>query len=224
MADRSCVKTAREIAMLKRAARIAKDIYREIEGMVVPGITERQVSAGIDGLIKDKGLGRAFRTIVASGPNAAKPHAAVTDRRIGKRDLVVIDFGVVFRGYRSDMTRTKVIGRVAGRARRLYDSVRKAQEYGITLIRSGAKISDVVSGVHGRLRKDGLGRYIKHSLGHGIGKKIHEAPRLSESNRKAFMRNSVVTVEPGLYVDGYAGVRIEDMVIVKDNGCEVLTR
>lgn len=216
-------KKKEEISRLKKAAKITKDIFGVISKRVKPGVREHEIASEIDGIIKRKGLNRSFRTIVASGPNAAKPHAKVTVRKIGQNDLVVIDFGVVYKGYHSDMTRTVVVGRISPAMRKLYKAVKTAQAMAIKKVRPGLKISDFVSWIYDYMRRKGLGKYIRHGLGHGIGKRIHEPPKLSEKNKKILKKRMVITIEPGLYIKGKGGVRIEDMVSVSKNGAKVLT-
>lgn len=217
------IKTAREIGALRKAAAITKDIYTTIVKDVKPGVRESAIAKDIESIIKRKGLKRSFKTIVASGPNAARPHAQLTTRKIKKNDIVVIDFGVKYKGYHSDMTRSIVIGRVTPKIRRFYRTVKDAQKRAIAKVKPGVKISAFVRDVHDFIRRRGFGKYILHSLGHGVGRKIHESPKLSEKNKGKLKKGMVITIEPGLYINGRCGVRIEDMVLVNDRGCEVLT-
>jgi len=209
---------------LDKAAKITVNIFNTVSKEIKPGVPESKIAKRIEGIIKKKGLKRSFKTIVASGPNAAKPHAKVTDRKIGKTDLVVVDFGVIYKGYHSDLTRTVIVGRISPSMRRLYSTVKRAQKIAIQKVRSGLKISDFVKSVHDHIRKKGFGKYILHSLGHGVGKKIHQAPKLSEKNKGKLNANIVVTIEPGLYVKGKCGVRIEDMIFIGKNTKRVLTK
>lgn len=217
-------KGAREIAYLAKAAKITSGIFRVVTKQVKPGAREIEIARSIDSIIKKKGLKRSFRTIVASGQNAAKPHAKVTGRKIGQKDAVVVDFGVIYRGYHSDMTRTIMVGKANPVMRRFYDTIKTAQKMAIKKIRPGIKISDFVRSVHDYIRKRGLGRYIAHSLGHGIGTRVHEGPKLSEKNKRILKERAVVTIEPGLYMKKIGGARIEDMVLVGKNGVRVLTK
>jgi len=218
------IKTKSEIAKLKKAAAIAIKIYRSVSKEIKPGMAERDAAQKIEHAIREAGLKRSFKTIVASGPNAAMPHARPTDRKIGKRDVVVIDFGVVYRGYRSDLTRTVVFGKMPSRMKKAYSAVAEAQALAIRQARPGAVIADLASAAHGFMRKKGFGDAILHSLGHGVGRKIHEAPKLSEKNRHILRKSMLVTIEPGLYIKGSGGVRIEDMVLITENGSKVLTK
>lgn len=212
------------IKYLTKAAKITKDIFGHIRKEIKPGAKERKIARKIESIIKKKGLRRSFRTIVAGGPNAARPHAKPTDRKIKKNDLVVIDFGVIYRGWHSDMTRTVIVGRPDAKMRKLYKTVETAQKMAIRKARSGLKISDFVSAIYNYIRKRGFGKYLLHGLGHGLGKKIHEPPKLSEKNRKRLKENTVVTIEPGLYIKGRGGVRIEDAVLIAKNSSTMLAR
>lgn len=220
----SIIKYNKEIRLIKRAALITKDIFETISRDLKPGAREKDIAKKIEYIIKKKKLKRSFKTIVASGPNAAKPHAKLTNRIIRDNDIVVVDFGVVYKGYHSDLTRTFIIGRINRKLKKIYNVVKEAQIKAINKVKEGARISDLVKSVHDYIRSKKLKRYILHSLGHGVGLKIHEAPKLSEKNKKVLRSGMVCTIEPGLYIKGIGGVRIEDMVLVKKQGCEVLTR
>jgi len=217
-------KNAKEIKYLAKAAEITLDIYRVVAAQIKPGVREVEIADNIENIIRKRALKRSFQTIVASGPNAARPHAKVTKRKIRPNDTVVIDFGVIYKGYHSDMTRTVMVGKPDSTMRRLYGVVKTAQKMAIRKVKPGAKISDLVRSVHDYMRKAGMGRYIMHSLGHGVGKKIHENPKLSEKNKHSLKKNTVITIEPGLYVKKIGGVRIEDMVLINKKGARVLTR
>lgn len=218
------VKSKKEIKNIRTACKITIKIFNQIKKGVKPGITEKEVAALIDRSRKQKKLKKAFKTIIGSGPNGAHPHAVLTDRAIKNGDTVVIDFGIVYKKYRSDLTRTLIIGKISPLMRRIYKTVEEAQKMGIRNIKPGLAIREYVKEVHDYMRSKGYGKYIRHTLGHGIGIKIHEAPKLGERNKRRLKENMVVTIEPGLYVDGVGGVRIEDTVLIKRNGCEVLTK
>ncbi|NQU95823.1 MAG: M24 family metallopeptidase [Candidatus Omnitrophica bacterium] len=214
----------KEINYLRKAARITRGIFAVISERIKYGASEREIACDIEAIIKRKGLKRSFKTIVASGPNAAKPHAKITDRKIAKNDVVVVDFGVVYKGFCSDMTRTVIVGKASPLMRKLRRAVKYAHSAAIRKVRPGVKISKLVSEAHGYIRKKGLGKYILHTLGHGLGKKIHQAPKLSEKNNRTLKEDMVITIEPGLYVKRKGGVRTEDMILITRNGHEVLTR
>ncbi|MBN1353922.1 MAG: M24 family metallopeptidase [Candidatus Omnitrophica bacterium] len=218
------LKNRKEISYLKRAAEITKIIYSDIAKRIKPGRREKEIANELEGIIKRMGLRRSFRTIIASGPNSAKPHAAVSPRLIRENDAVVVDFGIIYKGYHSDMTRTILMKNVNSNIRKLYKTVSDAQKLAIKRACAGMRISELASCAHTLIRKRGLGKYILHSLGHGVGKKIHEAPKISEKNRRRLKKDIVITIEPGLYVKGVGGVRIEDMVLVTANGTKVLTK
>ncbi len=216
-------KSEKQIKYLAKAAHITSGIFRTIATVIKPGISEIEIAQSIESIIKKKGLKRSFRTIVASGRNAAKPHAKATERKIKESDMVVVDFGVIYRGYHSDMTRTIMVGKADYAMRRLYDTVKIAQKKAIKKLKPGLRISDLVCGIHDYMRKRGMARYILHSLGHGVGTKVHEAPKLSEKNKHILKEHTVVAIEPGLYMKKRGGVRIEDMVLIEKNGARMLT-
>lgn len=218
------LKNKKQIKALKIAAKITVGIFKEIRKKVKPGALESEIVKEIEGIIKQKGVKRSFRTIVASGPNSAKPHAKPTNRKFKTNDIIVIDFGIVYKGYHSDMTRTFVLGRIDSKIKLLYKTVKKIQPDAIRKVKPGMKISEFVTYVNDYIRSKKLGKYILHSLGHGIGLKIHEGPKLSEKNNRVIKKRMVLTIEPGLYIKGLGGVRMEDMVLVRDTGCEVLTK
>jgi len=187
------------------------------------GVSEEEIARLIEAGIKQYGLRKSFKTIVASGPNAANPHAEVTQRKIRHGDAVVIDFGVIYRGQHSDMTRTVRVGRLNKKIESIYRVVHNAQRLGISGVKANIKISGYVKSVHDYIRRKGFGKYMLHGLGHGVGIRIHEAPKLSEKNKRILKKNTVITIEPGLYRKGMGGVRVEDMVLITEKGCEVLT-
>lgn len=217
------VKTVSEIKKLDAAAGITVKIFKDAVKKIKPGISEIDIAREIENRIKAKGLKRSFRTIVASGPNAAKPHARPGRRRVKKNDMVVVDFGVIYKGCHSDFTRTVKIGRPGHLMRKFYCAVRRAQGIAIKKTAAGVRISDLAALAHDYMRKKGFGKYIMHTLGHGVGARIHEPPKLSEKNRRLLKENTVITIEPGLYAKGVGGVRIEDMVQVKKNRARILT-
>ena len=217
-------KTRKEIALLTKSAKITKDILAVISKRVKPGVSEIEIACEIKNIIRQKGLRCSFGPIVACGANAANPHAKSARRKIKRNDLVVIDFGVVYKGYRSDMTITIIVGKINPTMRKLYKTVKDAQEMAIRRCKPGLRISDFVSGIHNYIRKKGLGKYILHKLGHGVGRRVHEAPKLSEKNNRLLKKNTVLTIEPGLYIKAKSGVRIEDMICLTETGARVLTR
>jgi Xaa-Pro aminopeptidase len=169
----------------------------------------------------------SFPTIIASGARSALPHGRATQQVIGRDGFVVCDFGVILAGYCSDQTRSVWVGAASGarekEARQAYQSVREAQEAAIAAVRPGIRVGEVDAAAREVLRKAGLKRYFTHSTGHGVGLEIHEAPRIAAGQEERLQPGMVITIEPGVYFPGKWGVRIEDMVAVSQDGCEVLT-
>ncbi len=165
----------------------------------------------------------SFETIVAAGKRGALPHGKASGQAIPERGFVVVDSGVILRGYCSDMTRTVHVGRIGRVERQWYESVLEAQLVGIAAVRPGVTAGEVDEATRSVLRKAKLEKYFTHSTGHGVGLEIHEPPRLGAEQTERLELGMVITIEPGIYVPGKAGIRIEDMVVVTEKGCEVLT-
>lgn len=191
---------------------------------VQAGQNEKEVAADIRSLFKKFGAKPAFRTIVASGKRSAKPHGFATDKKIKRGDLVVIDFGAVYNGYCSDMTRTFVVGKPTKKQKKVYRIVKEAQRRAIKAVRAGRACREIDKAARSYIEKQGFGKYFIHNTGHGIGRKVHEAPKISKKNRCRLREGMVIAIEPGIYIKGWGGVRIEDMVLVTRTGCKVLTR
>lgn len=165
----------------------------------------------------------AFKTIVASGIRAALPHGWATSKRIREGELIVIDFGALYNGYRSDITRTVIVGKANSRQKRIWQIVRTAQAKAIRAVKPGKRCCDVDRAARGHITRQGFGKYFIHTTGHGIGRKVHQAPKISSKNQRRIKEGMVLTIEPGIYIKGWGGVRIEDMVLVTRSGCKVLT-
>jgi Xaa-Pro aminopeptidase len=219
------VKTADEIRQIRAAAELTSDVFEEILPLVKPGVTEFDLAAEIEHRMRRKGAsGPSFSTIVASGPRSALPHARASSKPLKKNELVVFDLGAILRGYCSDMTRTLFIGRAPARVRRWYRAVVEAQEAAQEAMSPGVKAGQVDAAARAVLKKYGLNRRFTHSTGHGLGLEVHESPRLGRGEKALLQAGNVVTVEPGVYVEGIGGVRVEDDVALLARGTVVLTR
>jgi Xaa-Pro aminopeptidase len=219
------VKDAGEIACHRQAAAIVDACFQHLLGYLKPGITERAVAVEIECFLRRKGAEReAFESIVASGPSAASPHAHATEKVIQAGELVKMDFGAMFGGYAADLTRTVAIQRADARQREVYHVVLEAQEAAIAAIRPGVKGSEVDQVARERIAARGYGDYFGHGLGHSLGLHVHDGPALSQTSAVVLEPGMVVTVEPGIYLPGWGGIRIEDDVVVTETGVEVLTR
>ena len=217
-------KTEAEIAAIRRSQRVTESVFGDLLGLIGPGVRERDLAAEIVYLSLKRGAERmAFEPIVASGPRGALPHARPSSKALAMGELVVIDFGCVVDGYCSDMTRTVAVGDPGLEARRHYDAVRDAQGHALLAVQSGASGKEVDGVARRVLAEAGLGAYFSHGLGHGVGLQVHEWPRLSYQVDHALPENAVVTVEPGVYVPDRFGIRIEDLVVARVGGPEVLT-
>ena len=217
-------KDKQEIANIRTAIRRAEEAFRELKTDIRPGITERELGLKLEYLMREKGSRRAaFDSIVASGAHGAMPHAAVTNRRIKKGDLVTFDFGAEANGYYSDMTRTICIGRPTARQREVHGTVLKAQSAAIQSIRAGVPCRAIDDAARVVIKRSGYGKYFGHGTGHGIGLMVHEGPSVSPLSGDTVRKNMVFSVEPGVYIPGWGGVRIEDLVQVTETGAKVLT-
>jgi Xaa-Pro aminopeptidase len=218
------VKEPGEVARIRAACAIADDALSFLLPRLREGPTEREFALELEVEMRNRGAsGNSFDPIVASGPNAAKPHARPSTRRIEPRELVVIDFGCIVDGYCSDMTRTVSVGDPGPEARRVWDVVRESQWAGREAVRAGAECAAVDAACRSVIDAAGWGDAFVHGPGHGVGLEIHEAPRVAASARDTLEPGSVVTVEPGVYLPGVGGVRIEDTVVVTPDGADPLT-
>jgi Xaa-Pro aminopeptidase len=218
------VKSAEELDVMRRSARLASEVIAEACDFVRPGVAELEVAAEIDYRLRRKGAsGPSFETIVASGPRSALPHARPTEKRLQKNELVVLDLGAILRHYCSDLTRTVFLGRAPARIRRWYKAVEQAQEAAQDALRAGVTAGSVDRAARHLLNQHGLGPYFVHGTGHGLGIEIHERPRVGRSQKQEIRAGNVVTLEPGIYVEGVGGIRVEDEVAVHSGGTEVLT-
>ncbi len=219
------IKDDGETDRIAKAAAIADDALAEVRPMLADGPTEAEVALALDTAFRRMGAdGSAFTTIVASGPNAALPHKRPTGRSIGKGELVIVDMGAVVDGYRSDMTRTMAVGQPDAEAQRVFDTVRDAQRLGVAQAAAGTPISEVDKACRDRIAADGWADAFVHGTGHGVGLDIHEQPWVRASADESLQTGHVITVEPGVYLPGFCGARVEDTVLVSDDGPRRLTR
>ena len=218
------IKEPAEVERIRAATVLADEAFERLlaEGLV--GRTEREAALALENHMRELGAQRAsFDTIVAAGGHGALPHAQPREVRIEPGQLVVIDWGAELDGYCSDCTRTVATGEVSERAQGVYALVRAAQLSGLEAVRAGAPGVDIDGVPRALIAEGGFGEHFGHGLGHGVGMEIHEAPRLSQRSEDTLAVGNVVTVEPGVYLPGELGVRIEDLVVVTDGGCEILT-
>lgn len=217
-------KSEAEIESLRRACAISVDALTDILPLIQAGKTENEVRIALEKAMLDKGSERpAFATIVASGIRSALPHGTATDKVIDTGDFVTLDFGAVYAGYHADMTRTFVIGTASPRQRELYAAVLRAQAAAIAATRAGSEARIVDAAARDILQEAGLAEYFIHSTGHGVGLEIHEEPRISQLSREVLADGMVITAEPGVYLPGYGGLRIEDSLVVRGDNAEILT-
>ncbi|MFA5535562.1 MAG: aminopeptidase P family protein [Bacillota bacterium] len=214
-----------EVKFIKKAATIADQAFQRILTFLKPGIREIELAAELEYQMRLLGgNGFAFETIIASGFRSALPHGVASEKKLEPGDLVVIDFGAIYQGYRSDMTRTIKLGKATAREKEIYQLVLEAQLASLEHIKAGETCDDIDKLARDIIRKKGYGEYFGHSLGHGVGLDIHENPRLAEGNPLPLKAGMVVTVEPGIYLEGWGGVRIEDMVLVTEKGYQNFTK
>ncbi|MDF1614030.1 M24 family metallopeptidase [Desulfurivibrio dismutans] len=219
------VKSAPELELIEEAVRLNEEVFAQVFGHLRPGISEQETAWLIEDTMRRLGAqGPSFPTIVAAGPNGAKPHAVPTGRQLAAGEPVIIDMGLKIDGYCSDMTRTVVLGRPEGRLLSLLRLVRQAQLAGQQALRAGVSGRYVDQVARRVIAGAGYGDYFGHSLGHGVGLNVHEGPTLSYRNRKKLRSGMVVTIEPGVYLPGWGGVRLENMAVVTADGCRVLNQ
>ena len=218
-------KDAQELATMRKAAILAGEVLESVLPLLKPGVREDEIGAEIEYRMKKNGAsGVSFETIVASGKRGALPHARPTSKRLRKNELVVLDLGAILAHYCSDMTRTVFIGRAPERIRGWYQAVQTAQQAAVDAVRAGVTCGEVDAAAREVLRKSNLDSYFVHSTGHGLGLEVHEDPRIARGQSIRLEAGNVITIEPGVYVEGVGGIRIEDDVVVRSHGREVLTR
>lgn len=219
------IKNAEELKYLQKAVDIADQAFEHIFDILRVGLTEREVAFELEFYMRSIGSEKeAFETIVASGIRSALPHGVASTKVIQAGEFVTFDFGAVYQGYHSDMTRTVVMGTPNSKQKEIYELVLKAQEAVLTNLQPGMKCSQADALARDIIIEAGYGENFGHGLGHGVGLDIHEGPRLSPLDETILEPGMTVTVEPGVYIQGWSGVRIEDLVVITSRGCEILTK
>ena len=218
------IKEKGEVENIKKAIEITLKSFSMIEKMLKPGLRELQVAAEIERFIRLEGAtASAFDIIVASGPNSSYPHAGISQRIMRNGEPVVIDMGVEYNGYKSDLTRTFFLGKINPTVERVLNIVRQAQQKAIHAIRPGRVLKDIDGRARNYIIGKGFGKFFGHALGHGIGLEVHESPSINRKNHRLIKKGMIFTIEPGIYVAGEFGIRIEDIVLVTDSAAEVLS-
>lgn len=218
------VKDEYEIALMRKAAELTSRGMEKAAEIIEAGLKEYEVAAEVEYEIRKLGSnGVAFDTIVCSGPSSAFPHGGWGDREIKNGDFVIIDIGAKYRGYCADLTRTFIVGKPSEKQIRIYKLVTEVQRNAINRIRSGVKAGEVDAAAREHIANMGYGEYFVHGLGHGVGLDVHEPPRLTVSSKDILVSGNIVTVEPGIYIPKYGGVRIEDIILVREENAIKLT-
>jgi len=214
-----CIKTREELDLIKMAEHIGDLAFEEVLGYIKPGMTEIEVAAKLEYLLKTNGAeALSFETIVASGINSSKPHAEPGEKKLEKGDFVTMDFGCKYHGYCSDMTRTIVLGKADKKQKEVYETVREAQQLVLDMIKPGLKGMEYDKVARDYIYGHGYEGCFGHGLGHSVGLFIHENPRFSMREETIIQPGITMTVEPGIYIDGFGGVRIEDLVEITEDG------
>jgi Xaa-Pro aminopeptidase len=218
------VKDAQEIERIRAAVLMGAGLFERALAAIRPGVTEAQVAAEMEYAARLAGAeGMSFPTIVASGDRSSLPHGRASRSTIPTRGFVVCDFGVILTDYCSDMTRTVFVGRPSSEERRAYHAVKEAQRVAVEAVKPGNSVGEIDRAARKSLQKSGLAKHFTHSTGHGVGLEIHEPPRVGAGQTEILRPGMVITIEPGIYLPERWGIRIEDMVVVTERGCEVLT-
>lgn len=216
------IKDRDETAAIRAAAAIAAEAFGEILQQISPGITENELAGALDLEMRKLGAKNSFETIVAFGANGSRPHHRPTQKRLGRRDAVLIDFGARYKGYCSDITRSFAFGTPTPAYRAAYAVVERAQAAAIATAKAGVEMVEVDAAARAVIRESGLPVY-GHGTGHGIGLEIHEDPFLKENAQGKLQAGQIITIEPGIYLPGKLGIRIEDDILITETGCEVIT-
>ena len=217
------VKSEEEIDLIRQSVQLNEQIFLQAKEQISPGMSEKEVALMIESsMIRGGAESPSFDTIVASGENGALPHAVPTATKIRQDSAVTIDMGLKLKGYCSDLTRNFVLGKPKDKYYEIHRLVRKAQMAGMAAVRAGVLAKDVDRAARKIIANAGYGRFFGHSLGHGVGLAVHEGPRVSSRSRRQLKPGMVITIEPGIYIPGWGGIRLENMVVVRQDGCENL--
>ena len=222
--DLAAVKDDHELECIRTAVEVTDKVYEEILPMLRPGFTEKQVANTMVSKYREYAEGEAYSPIVATGPNGALPHAIPTDREFQNGDFIVIDAAAKYGGYHADMTRTPVVGEATEKHKEVYSIVKEAQQRGCDIAKAGVPCKKVDAATREYIGEMGYGEYYTHGTGHGLGLEIHTSPRFSPQSKQVLEVNNVMTIEPGIYLAGWGGVRIEDDVIIGEDDCEILNQ
>jgi Xaa-Pro aminopeptidase len=219
------VKSEQEVEKITHAVQRAEKAFLTIRKQISAGVPEREIAFKMEVHMRRLGAARvAFDTIVASGDRSAMPHGIASDKKIRERELIIIDFGAECDGYFSDMTRTVYSGkRLSGKKRKIYETVREAQKAAISAVKPGKTFGEIDQSARNWITREGFGPYFGHGTGHGIGLEVHEPPYVGPNNDGIICEGMIFTIEPGIYLPGIGGVRLEDMVLVEKEGCRLLT-
>lgn len=224
LAELRMIKSDEEISLMRRAVSISEAALEDVTKMITPGISERDIAFELEYVMRKRGSAPLpFPIIVASGDHGAHVHASPGDRKIEAGDFIIIDFGAEYRGYASDQTITYMVGRSNDRAREVYEAVRGAQREAVTRIRAGVSAAAIDAAARDFLAEKGYGDFFSHGTGHGVGLNVHEPPVISPLGEAILEKGMVITIEPGVYIPGWGGVRVEDMVLVEEDRGSLLT-
>jgi Xaa-Pro aminopeptidase len=224
VAELRMVKDADELLLMEEAALLGCHLFTVVLPHIEAGVTESEIAADLEFFARSMGAeGMSFETIVASGKRSALPHGRATEAKVPRNGFVTLDFGVILKGYCSDMTRTVHMGKPGREEQLAYDGVLEAQEAAVAAVGPGVTCGEVDEAARSVLRKAGLAKYFTHSTGHGVGIEIHETPRVAAGHEQVLAPGMVITIEPGIYIEGKFGIRIEDMVAVTESGGKILT-
>ncbi len=218
------IKGEDEIALISRACEMAVQGYRHLLERCRPGLSERELASGLEAFLKQQGAdGLAFDMILVSGSRTSHQHGSPSERRLEPGDFVLVDFGAIYKGYRSDMTRTFALGPIGDKQKEVYNAVRRSQAAALSMLQAGAAATEICTSARRIIEEAGYGDYTGRGIGHGVGLEIHEEPFVIPADDLALQAGNVITVEPGIYIPDWGGVRIEDTVVITETGCLVLT-